>query len=135
LIASPFLGKRSDQLGYRKVLLIATLGAGLFTIPQGFVSNIWAFMALRFGVGLFLGGVIPTAYAWIGRIFPVEQRGLVYGISYSASFLGQFLGPSLGGLLAARFGINAVFVVTGSLMLANFIWIARLKPREVPAGP
>ena len=135
LIASPFLGKRSDQLGYRKVLLIATLGAGLFTIPQGFVTNIWAFMALRFGVGLFLGGVIPTAYAWIGRIFPVEQRGLVYGISYSASFLGQFLGPSLGGLLAARFGINAVFVVTGSLMLANFIWIARLKPREALAGP
>jgi MFS transporter, DHA1 family, multidrug resistance protein len=130
LIASPFLGKRSDQLGYRRVLLIATAGAALFTIPQGFVHNIWAFMALRFGVGMFLGGVIPTAYAWIGRIFPPEQRGLVYGVSYSASFLGQFLGPALGGLLAARFGISSVFIVTGLLMLANLVWIARVRPAE-----
>lgn len=129
LIASPFLGKRSDQIGYRRVLLIATAGAALFTVPQGFVDNIWVFMALRFGVGLFLGGIIPTAYAWIGRIFPVEQRGLVYGISYSASFLGQFLGPAFGGLLAARFGISSVFVVTGVLMLANLVWIAQLRPQ------
>jgi MFS transporter, DHA1 family, multidrug resistance protein len=124
LIASPFLGKRSDRIGYRRVLLISTAGAALFTIPQGFVTNIWAFMALRFGVGLFLGGCIPTAYAWIGRIFPPEQRGLVYGISYSASFLGQFLGPAIGGLLAARFGISSVFTITGLLMLANLVWIA-----------
>ena len=125
LIASPFLGKRSDQIGYRRVLLISTAGAALFTIPQGFVTNIWVFMALRFGVGLFLGGIIPTAYAWIGRIFPAEQRGLVYGISYSASFLGQFLGPTFGGLVAARFGISSVFTITGLLMIANLIWIAR----------
>lgn len=133
LIASPYLGKRSDQLGYRRVLLIASAGAALFTIPQAFVHDIWSFMALRFGVGLFLGGVIPTAYAWIGRIFPKEQRGLVYGVSYSAAFLGQFLGPAFGGLLAARFGIPSVFVVTGLLMLANTLWIARIVRRPSPA--
>jgi DHA1 family multidrug resistance protein-like MFS transporter len=133
LIASPFLGKRSDRLGYRRVLLICSTGAALFTIPQAFVHDIWSFMALRFGVGLFLGGVIPTAYAWIGRIFPKEQRGLVYGVSYSAAFFGQFLGPAFGGLLAARFGLGAVFVVTGLLMIANTVWIARVVRRSAPA--
>src|SRR6185437_9605925 len=68
LIASPYLGKRSDQIGYRRVLLIAIGGAALFTIPQAFVTNVWAYIALRFGLGLFLGGMIPTAYAWIGNI-------------------------------------------------------------------
>ena len=126
LIASPFLGKRSDQIGYRRVLLIAIGGAALFTIPQAFVTNVWQYIALRFGVGLFLGGMIPTAYAWIGRIFPKEQRGLVYGISYSASFIGQFLGPSLGGLLASRLGIPAVFIAVGTLMLLNLLWVARV---------
>jgi DHA1 family multidrug resistance protein-like MFS transporter len=125
LIASPFLGKRSDTLGYRRVLLISIGGAALFTIPQGFVHTIWAFLALRFGVGIFLGGIIPTAIAWIGRQFPAEQRGMVYGVSYSATFLGQFLGPTFGGLLAARFGMWSVFVATGACMIANLIWVAR----------
>jgi MFS transporter, DHA1 family, multidrug resistance protein len=125
LIASPFLGKRSDQIGYRKVLLISLIGAAVFTIPQGFVHNIWIFMALRFGVGIFLGGILPTAIAWIGRQFPAEQRGMVYGVSYSATFLGQFLGPTFGGILAGQFGISTVFVVTGALMIGNVVWVAR----------
>lgn len=125
LIASPFLGKRSDQIGYRKVLLISLAGAALFTIPQGFVHNIWVFMALRFGVGVFLGGILPTTIAWIGRQFPAEQRGMVYGVSYSASFTGQFLGPTFGGILAAQLGIGSVFVATGALMIANLLWVAR----------
>jgi DHA1 family multidrug resistance protein-like MFS transporter len=123
LIASPFLGKRSDQIGYRRIVLICLIGAGAFTIPQAFVHNVWAFLALRFGVGLFLGGIIPTANAWIGRLFPAEKRGMVYGLSYSASFGGMFFGPLFGGFLAARLGFGSVFLVTGGLMLANVIWV------------
>jgi DHA1 family multidrug resistance protein-like MFS transporter len=123
LVASPFLGKRSDQIGYRRIILISLLGAGLFTIPQAFVHNVWAFLALRFCVGLFMGGIIPTANAWIGRLFPAERRGMVYGLSFSASFTGMFLGPICGGLLAARLGFSAVFFAAGGLMLANVLWV------------
>ena len=89
-----------------------------------------AFIALRFGVGLFFGGMIPTALRVDRTIFPKEQRGLVYGISYSASFLGQFLGPALGGLLASRFGIPAVFIAVGSVMLLNLLWVARVPAKH-----
>jgi DHA1 family multidrug resistance protein-like MFS transporter len=125
LLASPFLGKRSDKIGYRRVLLISIAGAAVCTIPQAFVHDIRAFLALRFGVGIFLGGIVPTAVAWIGRQFPPEQRGRVYGVTYSALFLGQFCGPAFGGVLAARFGIASVFLATGAFMVLNFIWVAR----------
>jgi MFS transporter, DHA1 family, multidrug resistance protein len=124
LVASPFLGKRSDRIGYRRVLLISLLGVACFTIPQAFVKGIGAFIALRFGVGLFLGGVLPTANALIGRMFPIDRRGQVFGITSSATFLGMFAGPLLGGTIAARFGFAAVFVVIGTLALANFAWVA-----------
>jgi DHA1 family multidrug resistance protein-like MFS transporter len=123
LVASPWLGKRSDKLGYRRVVLISLLGAGLFTIPQAFVHNIWVFMLLRFGVGLFLGGIIPTANAWIGRLFPAERRGMVYGLSSSASFFGLFLGPLFGGLVAAHMGFDAVFLITGGVLIACVGWV------------
>jgi MFS transporter, DHA1 family, multidrug resistance protein len=123
LVASPLLGKRSDQIGYRRVVIICLAGAGLFTIPQAFTENIWVFLGLRFCVGLFLGGIIPTTNAWIGRLFPSERRGMVYGLSFSASFSGMFLGPLCGGFIAARFGFSAVFLVIGTLMLANVLWV------------
>ncbi len=131
LIASPYLGKRSDTLGYRRVLLICLCGAALFTIPQALVHNVWVFLALRFGVGMFLGGIIPTTNAWIGRLFPAERRGMVYGLSYSASFIGMFCGPISGGLIAGRFGFETVFLFTGALILANAAWVAfGLHPPE-----
>src|SRR6202041_1498778 len=61
LVSSPFLGKRSDIIGYRKVLLICLLGATLTSAPQIFVHSYSAFVAERFGVGLFIGGIPPPA--------------------------------------------------------------------------
>jgi DHA1 family multidrug resistance protein-like MFS transporter len=124
LIASPYLGKRSDRVGYRRIVLICLCGAGLFTLPQAFAGNVWVFLALRFGVGLFLGGIIPTTNAWIGRLFAREKHGAVFGLSYSAFFVGMFFGPIFGGALAARFGFSSVFFATGGLMLANALWVA-----------
>ncbi len=51
VIAAPFLGNRSDTLGYRRVLLICLAGAALTTLPQAFTNNYWVFTAERFAVG------------------------------------------------------------------------------------
>jgi DHA1 family multidrug resistance protein-like MFS transporter len=134
LVASPFLGKRSDRIGYRRVLLVSLFGVACFTIPQGFARSVGAFIALRFGVGLFLGGILPTANALIGRMFSIDRRGQVFGITSSATFLGMFCGPLLGGTVAARFGFEAVFLTIGAMALANFAWVA-FSVREPAARP
>lgn len=123
LIASPFLGKRSDVIGYRRVLLICLFGAAVMSLPQAFVSTYWQFTALRFGIGIFIGGILPTANALVGRIVPHAQRGTAYGVTASAAFFGSFLGPFTGGSLAAVVGIRWVFVLTSVLFLANLIWV------------
>ena len=123
MVAVPLLGKRSDEIGYRRVLLICLLGATLTSLPQVFASSYWMFVVERFGVGLFIGGILPTANALIGRMVARSDRGTVYGMTASATFLGNSLGPLTGGAIAASFGLRWVFLVTAALLLANLIWV------------
>jgi DHA1 family multidrug resistance protein-like MFS transporter len=123
LLSSPFLGKRSDIIGYRKVLLICLMGATLTSAPQIFVNDYWSFLAERFAVGLFIGGILPTANALIGRSVSRETRGTVYGMTASATFLGNSLGPLTGGTIAASLGIRWVFAITTLLLAANLVWV------------
>jgi DHA1 family multidrug resistance protein-like MFS transporter len=123
LIASPFLGRRSDVLGYRRVLLISLGGAALASAPQAFVTTYWGFVSCRFALGLFVGGILPTANALVGRIAPPGDRGTVYGVTASAMFIGQSLGPLSGGAIAATLGLHWVFLVTAILLTANLLWV------------
>ena len=131
IIASPFLGKRSDILGYRRVLVISLCGAALFSLPQAFATNYWVFVAERFGVGLFIGGILPTANALVGRMVASSDRGLLYELTATATFLGNSLGPVTGGVVAASFGLRWVFLVTAGALLANLAWVLLAVPSSV----
>jgi DHA1 family multidrug resistance protein-like MFS transporter len=132
LIAAPFLGNRSDVIGYRRVLLISLAGSAATSIPQVWVESYWLFLAERFAVGLFIGGILPTANALIGRSVPRESRGSVYGMTASATFMGNSLGPLMGGLVAASLGVRWVFALTAALLVANlfWVWVAVREHRE-----
>src|ERR1700722_13593790 len=123
VISAPFLGNRSDVIGYRRVLLISLLGATLTTLPQAFTENYWVFTAERFAVGLFVGGLLPTANALVGRLVPRSDRGTIYGMTSSAMFMGNSLGPLLGGFLAAGLGLSWVFLMTGAVLALNLVWV------------
>ena len=131
ILASPFLGKRSDVLGYRRVLLISLAGAALFSAPQAFATSYWLFVAERFGVGLFIGGILPTANALIGRMAGPGQRGAVFGLTASATFLGNSIGPMTGGAVAAAFGLHWVFLVTAAMLAGSLVWTWIAVPASV----
>jgi MFS transporter, DHA1 family, multidrug resistance protein len=133
VLAVPFLGRKSDVIGYRTVLLISLLGAALFTVPQALPLGYWAFVLERFGLGLFVGGILPAANSLIGRLTAGTNRGFVYGMVSSAYFVGNTLGPLTGGLVAATIGIRYVFGVTAVLLVLNLIWVWFAVP-EAPAS-
>jgi MFS transporter, DHA1 family, multidrug resistance protein len=123
VISAPFLGNRSDRIGYRRVLLICLAGGTLTTLPQAFTDNYWLFTAERFAVGLFIGGLLPVANAMVGRLVSRGERGAVYGMTSSAMFLGNSAGPLLGGAIAASLGLHWVFLMTAIVMAANLLWV------------
>lgn len=135
LLGSPLLSKRSDRIGYRRVLLIALLGSAAFTAPQAIAGSYSIFLAERFGVGLFVSSIIPTAQALLAKHSDAKDRGLMYGIGASATFLGGGLGPLIGGYTAAEFGTQSVFVMTAGMLLVAFAWVAWRLPDPFRATP
>jgi len=132
VLAVPFLGRKSDVIGYRRVLMISRFGAALFTAPQALPLGYWAFVVERFGLGLFVGGILPAANSLVGRLTGSSNRGFVYGLVSSAYFVGNAAGPATGGVIAASWGIQFVFAVTATMLLANLLWVWLAVPEIAP---
>ncbi len=94
MVAVPLLGKHSDEIGYRRVLLICLVGATLTSLPQAFVGSYWVFVVERFGVGVFIGAIVPTANALIGRM--VDRAQPRHGVWHDrlGDIPRQFAGPA-----------------------------------------
>jgi MFS transporter, DHA1 family, multidrug resistance protein len=129
-IGSLVLGRLSDAIGTRRVLLGCVLAAAVCILPQGFSPHYSWFVAERFLGGLFLAGIIPTVNALIGKSVPDADHGRTYGIMSSATFFGAFIGPLGGGALAAALGLRSVFIGSASLLLITALWIETRLDRE-----
>ncbi len=123
-LASAGIGKVSRRMGYRRTLISCTLGAGLLTVPQGFVSTPTQLLVLRVCGGIFLGGTIPSINAMIALRADPEKQGSIYGLSTSISAVGTALGPMMGSGIAAFAGFPPIFVVTSGFLGAAALLVA-----------
>jgi DHA1 family multidrug resistance protein-like MFS transporter len=123
VIASPQLGKLGDRYGSHKVLLICLLIAATLFIPQALVTSVWQLVALRFLLGLCLGGLLPSVNALLRRHSPSHMISRVYGYNNSFVCVGSLLGPITGGLIAGYVNMSGVFLMTSALLFINAVWV------------
>lgn len=123
MIASPVLGRLGDRFGSQYVLLYSLLGTALITFPHAFASSIWMLIGLRFLLGLFVGGLMPSVNTLIRHFAPKGMESRTYGYSTSTAFIGNMLGPIVCALIADYIRIEAAFIFTASLLLLNFLWV------------
>jgi len=122
MLASPVLGKIGDKIGAEKILLLSLLGAALSFIPQALATDVWHLLIARFCLGLFLGGLVPTVNALLGKHSPRGMETRTYSFNSSFISLGNVIAPIAGGVLSGWIGINGLFYVSAVLMLLNGIW-------------
>ncbi|MBF7141311.1 MULTISPECIES: MFS transporter [Pseudomonas] len=129
LLSTSWLGRLADRIGPWPVLSGCLAAAALLLIPQALVTQGWQLVALRFAMGLALGGLLPCIASLIRHAVPDQVAGRVLGYSTSCQYVGQVLGPLAGGFVGGHYGMRAVFWVTCGIMaaLAAITW--RLRPR------
>ncbi len=130
VLAASRIGRISDRIGPRKILLTCLILAGLAVIPQAFVRTPWQLTALRFVMGIAVAGLLPSINSLIKRNVPNTVSGRVYGFNQSSQYLGTVIGPTLGGQIAAYWGIRYVFFATSILMFLNAVWVCLTKDTQ-----
>ncbi len=116
ILSASRLGKLADRVGHAQVIIGAMAVAAALLIPQAFVTAAWQLIALRFLMGLALGGLLPCISSVIRHNVPDRVAGGALGLSVSAQYVGQVAGPVAGGFVGGHFGMRAVFLGTCVLM-------------------
>lgn len=128
-IASPIVGRLSDKVGRKPMLVWGLVVFALAEFVFAATSKLWLFDLSRVVDGLSAAMFVPTAMALAADITTKEQRAKVIGW-LSASFSGGLmLGPGLGGMLAG-ISYKMPFWVAGVLGIASAVVAAINLPKD-----
>lgn len=132
LLFAPVLGRLSDQVGRRPVLLISLTGSLAGYLLFALADSMLLLLLSRVVAGI-AGANIATAQAVIADTTPPEERARGMGLIGAAFGLGFIAGPALGGVLVAVSpaapGLGAAAFSLAALTLA-FLVLPESHPPE-----
>ena len=135
LLAGP-LGRASDKVGRKPVLLIALFGFAISNLIYAFAETILVMILARALEGAISAGFYPAANAFVSDMTIPENRGTAMGYLSTGNMVGFVVGPSLGGFLAEFLGIRLPFVIAAFVTLGTLLLVYVLvkePPRRVLA--
>ena len=127
--AAPALGKISDRVGRRTVLLISVFGSAVGYFIFGIGGALWILFLSRLIDGI-TGGNMSTAMATIADISQPEDRPknfILVGMAYGLGFI---LGPAMGGALG-QISLDAPIFAAGAISLIEVTLIYFLLPESL----
>lgn len=146
-LSAVYLGGLGDRIGHRRVLVVSSVVAALFYLPQGFVTAAWQLIALQALTGAAIGGIMPSLSALLSLYTQPGEEGATYGLDNSIVAGARAVAPLVGSgvvfvtgiYLADAFpadarivGYRATFVVTGVMFLLTAFVAAWRLPDTRP---
>jgi MFS transporter, DHA1 family, tetracycline resistance protein len=130
--AAPALGKISDRVGRRPVLLFSVLGSAIGYFIFGIGGALWVLFLGRLIDGI-TGGNISTASAYLIDISKPEERAKNFTLLGMAYGVGFILGPALGGVLG-HWRLDLPVYTAGIIFLISTALVYYQLPESLPVG-
>ncbi|MGA3229413.1 MAG: MFS transporter [Candidatus Binatus sp.] len=127
-VFAPILGRISDRIGRRQILLLGLLGSSIGYMIYGFAGTFFWLLASRAMHGA-CAATISTAQAYIADTTDDEHRAKGMGLIGAAFGLGFVLGPALGGIMGHS-SLRVPVFFASALTFANFIFAAARLPES-----
>jgi MFS family permease len=129
-VATALLGKLSDRIGRRPVLLTTMLVNAVGYTLFAFAGSYWVLFLSRVVSG-FAGGNISAAQAYMADISSPAERSRAMGMVGAAFGLGFSLGPAIAGLSDYYLGAIWPGLIAVGLSLANFVSAYFILPESL----
>jgi ACS family hexuronate transporter-like MFS transporter len=128
-----FLGRISDVLGKRKVILVVcTVVFSCASLLSGIAVSFAFLLGARLIMGMAEGGVLPISQTLIAAEVHPARRGLAMGVTqnFGAALLGNFLGPVVVVAVATAVGWRSACYLTAApgLLMAALIGLLVIEP-------
>lgn len=118
-VFSPLLGRLSDRIGRKPVIVISLIGTAIGSFVTGAAGALWVLFLGRVIDGA-SGASVAVAQAAVVDLAEPEERPRLIGMLGAAFGIGFVIGPAIGGL-AALGGPHVPFYVAAALAGANAI--------------
>jgi DHA1 family tetracycline resistance protein-like MFS transporter len=128
--SAPVLGKISDRLGRRPVLLVCLAGTVVGYLMFGFGGALWVLFLSRLIAGI-TGGSLTAASAYMVDVTKPEELASAFSLVGVAWGIGLVLGPALGGLLG-QFDLRAPAFFAAALAFVNLAFSFFYLPESLP---
>jgi MFS transporter, ACS family, hexuronate transporter len=116
-----FIDKIGTKLGYAASLIVWSFAA----IGHALAGNTAGFMVARGFLGVSEAGNFPAAIKTVAEWFPKKERALATGLFNSGTNIGAIVAPMSVPFIAATWGWQMAFIITGAIGLLWLIfWFA-----------
>jgi MFS family permease len=126
-LGSVLIGFLADRYGRRRLLSASIWIYSLATFACGFARSVRVLAALRFLLGLGMGGEWNTGAALVAETWPARWRGRALGIVQSSWAVGYALAAVTAGAILARASWHQVFFF-GVLPALLALWVQHGVP-------
>lgn len=130
LISGPLLGRLSDHMGRKPLLLVSQFGTFIGFLVTAFAPNLWILFLAR-GIDGSTAGNLSLAQAYISDVTKPEDRAKSFGIIGIAFGMGFLIGPAISGFLA-RYDYRDPIFAAAALSAISIITTYTLLPAGKP---
>ena len=139
LNAGPILGRMSDRMGRKPLLIVSQIGTFIGYLILAAANSLWLVFLSRIIDGLTAGN-LSLAQAYIADVTTAENRAKSFGVIGVAFGVGFMIGPAISGYLA-QFGYTYPILAAAAMSFTSIVCTSTLLPKTEPqtgqdnAGP
>jgi MFS family permease len=130
LISGPVIGRLSDHMGRKPLLIVSQIGTFVGFLILAFSGSLWMIFLSRIIDGCTAGN-ISLAQAYIADVTKPEDRARSFGVLGIAFGLGFLVGPGVSGYLS-QFGIHVPILAAAGLSATSILATSVLLPGGPP---